>query len=332
MNENRLKQRVQRNMLIGSTLILIAKFVAYIVTNSAGVLTDAMESIANVVAGAISLLSLYLSAKPKDKTHPFGHGKVELLSAAIEGILIIVAGGLIIYESVHRLIAPEPIQKLDIGIYIIAVSGVVNYLMGWYSVRVGKKHRSMALIAEGRHLQSDSYSTIGLLVGLALLYFTDIQWIDSAMAILFGAIIIVSGIMILLKTSDNLLDKADLDLLQDIATTLNDNRKTEWIDIHNTKILKYGTCIHMDCDLTIPWYLNIEQGHCLGAELQQTLNEKYTDTLVLNVHLDPCNIFEQPKCHICQCAACPYRQEDFRHLYEISVNTFVLPSKELSSK
>lgn len=182
----------------------------------------------------------------------FGHGKIELISASIEGILISIAGGMIIYEAIKRLLVPDEIQKVDIGIYIIAISGVLNYLMGWYSIHIGKKYNSIALVAGGKHLQSDTYSTIGLVVGLILLYFTKITWIDSAMALIFGSIIIITGISILRKTTDNLLDRADINLLKDLADTLNHNRKPEWIDIHNVKVLKSGTSLYMDCDLTIP--------------------------------------------------------------------------------
>lgn len=116
----------------------------------------------------------------------FGHGKIELISASIEGILISIAGGMIIYEAIKRLLVPDEIQKVDIGIYIIAISGVLNYLMGWYSIHIGKKYNSIALVAGGKHLQSDTYSTIGLVVGLVLLYFTKITWIDSAWHLSLG--------------------------------------------------------------------------------------------------------------------------------------------------
>lgn len=330
LTENKLKQRVQRNILAVSVLILVGKFIAYYLTNSVGVLTDAMESIVNVVAGAISLFSLYISEKPKDQNHPFGHGKIELISASIEGILISIAGGMIIYEGVKRLLVPTDIQKIDVGIYIIAVSGLLNYLMGWYSITVGKKYDSIALVAGGKHLQSDTYSTIGLVAGLVLLYFTGIAWIDSAMALIFGSVIIVTGISILRKTTDNLLDKADINLLADLADTLNRNRKPEWIDIHNVKVLKSGNSLYMDCDLTIPWYYNIEQGHKIGARLQEAMKAKYSDHAVLNIHLDPCNIFETPKCNKCMCNNCPYRKEKFVAVEEINVTTFIRNEVEFS--
>ena len=260
MNENALKIKVQRWILIVSSLILIGKFIAYFLTNSVGVLTDAMESIVNVLAGALSLYSLYWASKPIDKSHPFGHGKMELISASAEGIMITIAGLMIIYEGGRRLFLPAEIQKLDVGIYIVSASGVLNYLMGWYSVRMGKKYGSIALVAGGKHLQSDTYSTIGLVAGLLILFFTGKAWIDSALALIFGSVIIATGISILRKTIANLLDKADEQLLTELAELLNANRSREWVDIHNSKVIKYGNCIHMDCDLTIPWYFTVAEG------------------------------------------------------------------------
>ena len=180
INEDALKQRIQRWIVCGSVAIMAGKFLAFWLTNSVGILTDAVESIVNVTAGFISLYSLYLAAKPKDAGHPFGHGKVELISASIEGLLIIIAGGVIIFEGVRRLFEPAEIAKLDIGIIVVAAAGAMNYLMGWYSIRMGRRYNSIALIAGGKHLQSDTYSTIGLAIGLILLYITRIGWIDSA--------------------------------------------------------------------------------------------------------------------------------------------------------
>ncbi len=331
-DENRIKLRVQRNVLISSCLILGAKFVAYFLTNSVSVLTDAMESIVNVVAGAISLVSLYLAAKPRDNTHPFGHGKVELISASIEGALIIMAGGLIIYEGVMRLLSPTEIRQLDLGIYIIAGSGVLNYLMGWYSIYIGKKHQSMALIAEGKHLQSDAYSTVGLLVGLGLLYFTSIQWIDSVIALVFGAIILVTGVKILHHTMDNLLDKADVALLAEVAETMNEQRGDDWIDIHNAKILKSGSFLHIDCDLTLPWFYTIEQGHRLGDDLRDIFRAKFPNRVRMTVHVDPCDVSDKIKCHKCALLTCKYRKQPFVAVETITAEDFVREEPEKSQR
>lgn len=328
MNEEQLKQKVQGWIVSISSLILIGKFAAYWLTNSVGILTDAMESIVNVVAGFVSLYSLHWSAQPKDKSHPFGHGKMEQISASVEGILITFAGLLIVYEGILHLFFPVGIQKLDIGIYIVAFSGLLNYLMGWYSVYIGKRYNSMALVAGGKHLQSDTYSTIGLVAGLLVLYFTGIAWIDSALAFLFGGIIIITGISILRKTIANLLDKADEALLNDMASELNEKRSADWIDIHNAKVIKYGNFLYMDCDLTLPWFYTIEKGHQEGAQLREILEKKYADRIQLTIHLDPCTIFEQAKCRSCGCKTCKMRREEFVAIEPITLATFIENTNE----
>lgn len=331
MEEEIIKFKVQRRIVLISGLILIGKFIAYFVTNSVGVLTDAMESIVNVAAGLISLYCLKWGAKPHDREHPFGHGKIELISASVEGILISCAGLMIIYEAVKRLMEPVGVEKLDIGIIIVAVSGILNYIMGYYSIKIGKKHGSMALVAGGKHLQSDTYSTIGLVSGLLVLYFTGLSWIDSALALIFGLIIIFTGISILRKTIAGLLDTADQQLLEELVDVLNDNRQPEWVDIHNTKVIKSGNCIYIDCDLTVPWYYNIAEGHELGAKLKSILDGKYEDKVQVTIHLDPCNIFEKPKCGKCIFENCKYRKQPMSIPEKITLSKFTVSEPEFSS-
>lgn len=322
IDEEMLKQKVQKYIVSISCLILIGKFIAYYLTHSVGVLTDAMESIVNVAAGFLSLYSLHFSGRPKDERHPFGHGKIELISASVEGILISIAGAMIIYEGIKRLFSPVEVQHLDIGIYIVAFSGLLNYLMGWYSIRIGKRYDSIALVAGGKHLQSDTYSTIGLVAGLLVLYFTKIVWIDSLLALLFGGIIAGTGISILRKTIANLLDAADEQLLNDLVQTLNEKRPPEWIDIHNTRIIKSGSYLYIDCDLTIPWYYTIEEGHREADKLQNLLRDKYANKVQLTIHLDPCNIFDKLKCSNCALKQCKYRREAFQQQENISLASF----------
>ena len=308
MNEDIIKQKVQKWIVCLSVLILCGKFLAFWLTNSVGILTDAMESIVNVVAGAISLYSLRWAARPKDKDHPFGHGKMELISASIEGLLIAIAGGVIIYEGIQRLFTPSTIEKLDIGIIVVAIAGAMNYVIGWYSIRIGKRHNSIALIAGGKHLQSDTYSTIGLVIGLLLLYFTHIAWIDSALALIFGAIIVVTGIGILRKTIENLLDKADDELLRDMVKAMEEHRSKDWIDVHNTKIIKYGSYLYIDCDLTLPWYYNLVESHDACNQLQTTLVSRFSERLQMSIHSDPCNRIH---CRHCLMDTCTTRQKPF---------------------
>lgn len=308
MENDKVKIRVQIVIVSFSVILLIGKFVAFYLTNSVGVLTDAMESIVNVTAGFISLYSIRFAARPKDSDHPFGHGKIELISASIEGLLIIFAGGLIIYEGIKRLFVPSEIEQLDVGIYIVAFAGLVNYLMGWYSIRIGKRYDSIALVAGGKHLQSDTYSTIGLVIGLVLLYFTRIHWIDSVLALIFGLIIILTGLSILRKTVGNLMDKTDEETLKRLSVALSRNRKPDWIDVHNLKAIKYGSFYFIDCDLTLPWYYNIIQGHKACDELKQAITDRFEGRALVSIHSDPCN---DTMCEHCAVTDCVYRKVPF---------------------
>jgi cation diffusion facilitator family transporter len=165
-----------------SVLLLVVKFIAYYSTHSVAILSDALESIVNVAAGFIGLYSLYVSAKPRDRDHPYGHGKAEFISAAIEGTMIGTAGVLILYKAIQHLISPVALQKIDFGMLLVTAAAALNFIMGTICLRVGKKNNSPALIASGKHLQTDTYSTIGVIAGLVLLYFTDFYWIDSCLS------------------------------------------------------------------------------------------------------------------------------------------------------
>lgn len=300
--------RVQRWVTLVGVVLLILKFAAYYVTHSVAILTDALESIVNVVAGGISLYSLYVAAKPRDKDHPYGHGKAEFLSAGVEGTLIGVAGVWIIIEAIQKLLHPAPIHKLDIGLVLIAISGVVNYLVGAIAEKTGHKNNSLAIVATGKHLKSDAYSTAGLVAGLLLLMFTQWQWVDSAVALLFGLLIIFTGIGIVRKSVAGIMDEADTDLLQQMVTLLNKERQPNWIDLHNLRIIKYGNQMHVDCHLTIPWYLNVHEAHAEVDLLTNAVRHEFGSSLEIFTHTDGCLPFS---CRICQVQECPHRKQHF---------------------
>lgn len=300
--------RVQKWVAGISVLLLAAKFVAYYVTHSVAILTDALESIVNVAAGFIGLYSLYVAAKPRDKDHPYGHGKAEFLSAAIEGTMIGAAGIIIVYQAVQQLLRPVQLYQLGLGMWLIGGTGLVNYIIGLYCVRMGKKNDSLALIASGRHLQSDTVSTIGILAGLLLLYFTGYGWIDSAVAILFALFIVYTGYKIIRRSIAGIMDEADEKLLGKMVDILNASRRDNWVDLHNLRVIKYGSVLHLDCHLTVPWYLNIHEAHTEIDILAKLVREKFGQSLELFVHSDGCLPFQ---CHICSKPGCPVRQQDF---------------------
>ncbi|MBC7936446.1 MAG: cation transporter [Rhizobacter sp.] len=305
--------KVQKVVAAISIVLFLVKIGAWYVTGSVAILTDALESIVNVIAGLIGVYSLYVSAKPKDIDHPYGHGKVEFISAAIEGTLIFVAGIFIIYEAVNNLLHPQSIHQLDWGIILVAVTAIVNYIVGSVCIKTGKKNNSLALIASGNHLRSDTYTTAGIVVGLIVLYFTNIAWIDSAVAILFSLVILFTGYKIIRSSVAGIMDEADDQLLKELVVTLNNNRTVNWIDLHNLRIIKYGPTLHMDCHLTVPWYFNVNEAHKEVDTLSELVRNKYGETVELFVHSDACMDFS---CAICSKFECTVRRYPFREKIE----------------
>ncbi|HWC53491.1 MAG TPA: cation diffusion facilitator family transporter [Chitinophagaceae bacterium] len=291
-----------------SVLLLAIKFVAYYSTHSISVLTDALESIVNVVSGFVGLYSLYVAAKPRDLDHPYGHGKAEFLSAAIEGTLISSAGAIIFYKAIQNLVHPVELHKVDFGIILIAITAVVNFIVGFYCLATGKKNNSLALIASGKHLQTDTWSTVGIVIGLLLLYLTGYTWIDSVVAILFGSYIVFTGYKILRRSIAGIMDEADMELLERMVQVLNSNRRENWVDLHNLRVIKYGSVLHVDCHLTVPWYFNVHDAHREIDALALLIRKEFGESLELFVHSDGCLPFS---CRICAKADCKERQHAF---------------------
>ena len=308
MNSGQQNLRLQKIITAIGILLLIAKLAAWYLTNSVAILTDALESIVNVVAGLIGIYSLYVSAKPKDRDHPYGHGKAEFLSAAVEGTLILVAGVLIVYEAAKSLFHPHAIQQLDSGIILVAATAIVNYIMGVLCVRTGNKNNSAALVASGKHLQTDTYSTAGIILGLILLRIFKVWWIDSIVAIIFAVIIMITGYKIMRGSIAGIMDEVDTALLNKMVATLNVNRRENWIDMHNLRIIKYGGRLHLDCHITVPWYLNVLEAHAEIDALSSLVRKEFESSMELFVHTDPCLEFS---CRICTKQDCPVRQHPF---------------------
>ena len=316
--------QVQKWVAAISVLLLIAKFIAYYITHSVSILTDALESIVNVAAGFIGLYSLYVAAKPRDIDHPYGHGKAEFLSAAIEGTLITSAGTIIIYKAVRNIISPVELQKLDHGIYLVGATALINFIIGYITLQKGKNNNSLALIASGKHLQSDSYSTFGIIAGLLLLLFTGKKWIDPAVAIIFGSIIIYTGYKILRKSIAGIMDEADIELLKKIVNLLNKNKRENWVDLHNLRVIKYGSILHIDCHLTVPWYLNVREAHDELDALSALVRKEFGEAVELFVHVDSC----QPhSCKICNKQNCNVRKHNFERRIEWTLENVLQDKK-----
>ncbi|RZJ31774.1 MAG: cation transporter, partial [Chryseobacterium sp.] len=283
-------------------ILFIGKIIAWKMTNSDSVFSDAMESIVNIISAFLGLYALYLGGKPRDENHPYGHGKVEFVTSAIEGSLISIAGVMIIYEGTNSLISGKILNKIDWGIWIIAATAIANYVLGYISIQKGKAENSIVLISSGKHLQSDTFSTLGVVVSLVLVYFTNLVWIDSIVALGLGFYIITIGYKIIRQSLSGIMDEADPEMLGRLADFLNQNRKPEWIDVHNMKIQQFGSKLHIDAHITLPWYFELRTAHNEMEEMIKLIAENTERTVEFNFHMDDC---KPTSCPICDIADCP---------------------------
>lgn len=284
---------------------MMAKFGAYFLTASNFVLTDAAESIVNVLASSFAFFSIYLASQPRDANHPYGHGKVEYFSIFIEGALIGIAAVTIIIKAVYGLFYPNIIHSLLTGAIIIGATGLINGLLGYYMISKGKSIPSMTVEADGRHLLTDMITSGALVIGLLLIHFTQILWLDSALSIAVALYILYSSYKLVRRSVSGLMDEADFDMVTKVIAVLNEKRRDQWIDLHNFRAQKYGNDLHIDCHLTLPNYLDLIQVHNEVKLVDQLINNEVTKT-ELFIHTDPC----VPQCcYYCRMPDCPIRSE-----------------------
>ncbi len=306
MDSTNKKIRIMAFMLIFSIALMGIKFLAYSLTGSNAILTDALESIINVTAGTFALFSIFISSQPKDANHPYGHGKVEFLSAGLEGGMILIAGMAMIAKAAYDLYHPRALAALDVGAILSAAAGLCNFFMGTFLVKRGKKNQSPIMLADGKHLISDTISSVGLVAGLILIHITGALWLDNVLAIVFGAYIVHMGFKIFRESLTGLLDEADYKKLAQLVNILDKNRHPMWIDMHNLRAIKFGPHLHVDGHITLPWYLTLEEAHHAITSVEDLVKNNSEGEVELFIHPDPCRPIS---CPICPVANCPHRKE-----------------------
>lgn len=320
----RLKIRIMLFTLVISVILMGVKFFSYFITGSNAILTDAIESVVNILAGGFALYSIYYAAKPKDSDHPYGHGRIEFFSSGFEGGMITLAGIAMIFKGCFAFIRKDVVHEADIGAYLSAATGLVNFITGRYLVAKGRKYNSTVMTADGKHLISDAVSSAGLVIGLFLIYFTKIYWLDYIITIIFGGFIIYSGYKLLSEAVTSLLDKADLVRLQHLVDILQQHRRPKWIDIHNLRVLKYGSHLHVDCHITLPWYDKLEESHKEVSLVEKLVREKVGDEIEFFIHADPCI---PASCPVCSLHDCPVRRAAFQKRLDWTLEN-VLPDRK----
>lgn len=311
--------------IVMSAVICAIKFYTYSISHSVVVLSDALESIINIVAGMFAFYSIFLSGQPKDANHPYGHGKIEFFSIGFEGAMITFAGIAIIYNAILHILHPMPLADLHSALWLILVGGALNGGLGWWLMRRGNKLQSLTLQGNGKHILSDSYSSAGVLVAVAIIDVAGWLWVDPLASIIAGLLILISGFRLLRKSVSGLMDETDLDVLEEIVGILSEHRKAAWIDVHNMRVQRYGTHYHVDCHLTLPYYYTLETVHDIVSGLDHIVNQNFTKgEIEFFIHTDPC-VFEC--CHYCAVENCPARRDPYRLRIEWTKDN-VLPNRK----
>lgn len=287
----------------------MAKFLAYYLTHSVAILSDAMESIINVVAGGFASYSIYLSGKPKDANHPYGHGKVEFFSIGFEGAMIFFAGVLILVKAAQYFISPKELHEMSSGLWLLGSTTLANLLLGLYLIRSGRKLGSITLRGNGQHIMTDVYSSVGLIIALGVIHFTGWNWLDPAVSVLMGVLILTNGYQLMRRSISGLMDETDMQVVDKVIAILSAERVPNWIDIHNMRVQQYGNNYHIDCHITMPYYLTLTEAHDEMKRVEVFVNKGFEGSEVeFFIHMDPCI---PTCCHYCLKEACPVRKHAF---------------------
>ena len=308
--------------LVFGIILLCFKFYAYHLTNSQSIFSDALESIVNVVAAVITVIVIILAAKPADEDHPYGHGKIESMASTFEGGAILLAGILIIIQSVQVFFHGAKVSEIEIGLIIIVGTGIVNGVIGLFLLARGKKLHSEALKSGGMHLLTDTLTSIGVLIGLLLVKFTGLDWIDPVVAAIFGGILVYTGGKILIRSGNILIDGHDRETIKVLATLFQKHYEPGVIQIHFTRVIRSGNYHHIDCHMVIPEFWSVLEAHDFAEKFEHNVIKDYHVDGELHIHHDPCH---KSFCDSCELNNCPIRKAEFKSRKNLTFEEIIAP-------
>lgn len=294
--------------LVVSFFVFSLKAFAYLQTRSLAIMSDALESVVNVVTAVVALAVIRVALAPADDDHPYGHGKIEHFSASFEGGLILFAALLIIYESGKKLIYPEPITNLAVGIFYSALATLINLGAGLYVLNVGKKNNSEALKASGKHLLSDVFTTVAIMIGLGLVMITGFHVLDPIVGVIAGCWLSFEAYKIIRENFSALLDRKEPEVVKQILQAIEKAKKPALIDVHNLRMIRSGGFHHIDAHVVVPEFWNLNQVDELTHEFENKVVKSYSYDGEFAFHIDPC---KRQYCSICEMAECPVRKKPF---------------------
>lgn len=294
--------------LVFSVVLIVAKWAAFLLTGSAAILSDAMESGVNLLSSGFVLYAVWLSNQPRDEDHPYGHGRVEYFSAGFEGALVLFAALSIAVVAIGRMIEPVTLQRLELGAVIQLVISVVTLGVGQAILRAGRRLRSPSIVADGVHIRSDAFTTFGTFVGVVVVWMTGIVWLDTLAAIIVSVWLAGSGVQVIRSAVGGLMDEADPELLDEISQVLEDTREPGWIAPHHAKVHHLGRAFHIDLHMVFPAYWSLKQTHEVSERLEDALEARFGEGTDLMLHMESCT----PKsCSYCDMPECPIRAHEF---------------------
>ena len=320
--DSRVRTRAGLLSLVVSLVLLGAKYQAYRMTGSTAILSDALESIVNVVAAVFALGGLAFAAQPADRNHPYGHGKIEFFSAAFEGGLIAFAAVLIIYEVIQALLHGVEIRALDAGLAIVVGAGLGNLALGLYLLRVGRAYQSLTLVADGKHVLSDFWTSVGIVVGLLLVRATGIWWLDPVTAAVVALNLMWTGFRLVRHAAGGLLDEEDTGLLSRLLEALDSRLGQGVIRVHHLRAIRAGRFHHVEAHLVVPEFWSVDQAHELSEDLAARVIAELGVEGELIFHTDPCH---RIYCAMCDLDDCTVRREPFRDRPPLSLEEAVRP-------
>ena len=272
---------------IAAALVTIAlKTVAWQVTGSVGLLSDAAESLVNLVAAIVALVALTVAIKPADQNHHFGHSKAEYFSAAAEGMMIFAAAAVILFSSIQRFLNPQALENVGVGLAVSVVASVVNGLVAVVLLRAGARYRSITLTADGKHLMTDVWTSVGVVVGVLLVWVTGLERLDPVVAFAVGLNILVTGWRLISSASAGLMDvslpKEDNEVIRAVLGRFT-SAEVSW---HRLLTREAGNRRFMQFDLLVPGEWTVQRGHDLVEDITDALMAEFPDIDVL-CHLEP---------------------------------------------
>ncbi len=266
--------------------MLIIKIGAYILTGSTAILSDAAESVVHVAAVSFAAYSLRLSFKPADETHPYGHEKISFFSAGFEGAMIIIAAIYIIYEAVNKWLTGLHLENLGLGTGLTALAAVINGLLGWYLLWVGKKKQSLILEANGRHVLTDSWTSLGVLVGLGLTLVTGWMPWDPICALVVATNILVSGFRLMHRSVSGLMDQAEPEVQKEIERILAEEAARYKVRFHELKHRNLGNTYWVEVHLLFPGDMPVREAHRIATAIENRIENALKPSAFVSTHLE----------------------------------------------